>query len=183
MPPTKEDVFEKIKEALIDALGVDDDRAALLQAVNVPAPTRQASHVLPAMVARGGGTVVAIASVAAITHTPYMAHYNASKAALSAWTETVRVELRGTGVNVLTVYPGPVATPMEVRAREVIPANALADRVPTGTADELAAKIQQAIRRGRARLVYPAIYGLTRYARASSQWVVNRFTPKVPGRS
>jgi len=164
------------------ALGVDDDRAEALLAVNLRAPIRIASAVVPAMRARGAGTVVVIASLAAIVHSPWMAHYNASKAGLAAYFETLRVELAGTGVGVVTVYPGPVTTAMERAARErIAPADSrgVAERLPTGSPEELARLVRQAVSRERPRVVYPKAYGLTRHLRVASQWFTNRFTPRL----
>lgn len=61
---------------------------------------------------RGSGTLAAIASVAGIRGLPGASGYSASKAALINYLEALRVELRGTGVNVLTVRPGYIKTPM-----------------------------------------------------------------------
>jgi short-subunit dehydrogenase len=67
---------------------------------------------LPAMVARGQGTVVAVSSLAAFRGLPGTAAYCASKAALHAFMESLRVDLRGTGVRAITLYPGFVRTAM-----------------------------------------------------------------------
>jgi short-subunit dehydrogenase len=65
-----------------------------------------------AMVARGSGRLVGIASVAAIRGLPGHGAYCASKAAVVAYCESLRGELRGTGVQVVTLLPGYVATPL-----------------------------------------------------------------------
>lgn len=159
-------------------VGVSDQRAAQIIELNVLAPMRLASCVLPAMLARGSGAIVNIASMAAITWTPGMAHYNASKSALAAWSETLRVELRREGVHVLTVYPGPVSSPMEQAAREKL-SGGVADRLPTGTPEGLARLIDRAVRKKKARVLYPRVYGLARVFRGMSQWFTDRFTPAV----
>ncbi|WP_297906994.1 SDR family oxidoreductase [Thiomonas sp.] len=64
------------------------------------------------MRARGSGTLAAIASVAGVRGLPGHAAYSASKAALIRSLESLRVELRGSGVRVVTVSPGFIATPM-----------------------------------------------------------------------
>jgi len=64
---------------------------------------------------RGSGTLTGIASVAAIRGLPGHAAYCASKAAVVAYCESLRVELRGTGVKVVTLLPGYVATPLTAR--------------------------------------------------------------------
>jgi short-subunit dehydrogenase len=64
----------------------------------------------PAMVERGRGGVITVASTAGMQPLPYEAVYAASKAFARAFSDALAEELRGTGVRVLTVNPGPVAT-------------------------------------------------------------------------
>ncbi len=64
------------------------------------------------MRARGSGTLVGIASVAGVRGLPGHAAYSASKAALIHALESLRVELRASGVRVVTISPGFVDTPM-----------------------------------------------------------------------
>ena len=66
---------------------------------------------LPAMVGRKGGAIVNVASLAGFQPLPYMAVYAATKAFVVSFTESLRAELRGTGVRVVCVCPGPVNTP------------------------------------------------------------------------
>jgi short-subunit dehydrogenase len=61
---------------------------------------------------RGGGTLAGIASVAGYRGLPGAGAYSASKAAAIAYLESLRLELRGSGVRVLTICPGSVDTPM-----------------------------------------------------------------------
>ena len=65
---------------------------------------------LPAMVARGSGHVVNVASAAAKIGVPREAVYAASKHAVLGLTESVRLELRGSGVDLSVVMPGLVRT-------------------------------------------------------------------------
>ncbi|MFN8896198.1 MAG: SDR family oxidoreductase, partial [Betaproteobacteria bacterium] len=67
---------------------------------------------LAAMRARGSGTLVGVASVAAIRGLPGHGAYCASKAGVVAYCESLRVECRGSGVRVVTLVPGSVATPL-----------------------------------------------------------------------
>lgn len=64
------------------------------------------------MKARGSGALVGIASVAGFRGIPGAGAYSASKAATISYCESLRVELRASGVSVTTVCPGYVATPM-----------------------------------------------------------------------
>jgi short-subunit dehydrogenase len=67
---------------------------------------------LAAMREAGAGRLVGIASVAGIRGLPGAGAYCASKAATIAYLESLRVELRGSGVKVVTLAPGYIATPM-----------------------------------------------------------------------
>jgi short-subunit dehydrogenase len=64
------------------------------------------------MRARGAGILAGIASVAGFRGLPGAGAYSASKAAAISWLESLRVELAGTGVAVVTVCPGYIDTPM-----------------------------------------------------------------------
>jgi short-subunit dehydrogenase len=66
--------------------------------------------VVPAMRKAGGGDIINISSVAGHLPVPFMALYSASKFAVNALGKSARLELRRDNINVLTVYPGYVAT-------------------------------------------------------------------------
>jgi NADP-dependent 3-hydroxy acid dehydrogenase YdfG len=89
--------------------------------VNVSAAAVTVAAALPAMVARGRGTVVGVSSLAGFRGFPGNAAYCASKAALHVFMESVRVDLRGTGVRALTIYPGFVKTEMTAKNRFPMP--------------------------------------------------------------
>jgi short-subunit dehydrogenase len=65
---------------------------------------------LPGMVARGAGGVLNVASTAAFQPLPGQAGYGASKAFVLSYGHAMRAELKGTGVHVTTLCPGPVET-------------------------------------------------------------------------
>jgi uncharacterized protein len=70
----------------------------------------------------GGGTVINISSVAGHVPLPFHAVYSATKFAMNAIGKAARVELKGEGINVLTVCPGYVRTEFganALRGREV----------------------------------------------------------------
>ena len=85
-----------------------------------------------AMAARGSGSLVGIASVAAIRGLPGHGAYCASKAAVVAYCESLRGELRPSGVKVVTLLPGYVDTPLTRENRYSMPfllsAQAFAER-------------------------------------------------------
>ena len=133
------------------------------------------------MIARGRGTIVDIASMAAIAPTPGMFFYNASKAALAAASESLRGELRGTGVHVLTVYPGPVRTPMETAGRAAYEETA-ATRLftPVGDARRARAQDRQRRRRPGARASsIRRVYAFARHFPNLTRFVLDRFTPPL----
>ncbi|OXR49079.1 MULTISPECIES: SDR family oxidoreductase [unclassified Pusillimonas] len=68
-----------------------------------------------AMKAQGRGTLVGVASVAAVRGLPGAGAYSASKAAVRNYCESLRVELYGTGVKVVTLAPGFIRTPMTAK--------------------------------------------------------------------
>jgi short-subunit dehydrogenase len=73
------------------------------------------------MRARGRGVLVGIASVAGIRGLPGHGAYCASKAAVVSYCESLRGELRGTGVKVVTIAPGYVDTPLTQQNRYGMP--------------------------------------------------------------
>jgi short-subunit dehydrogenase len=81
-------------------------------AVNVIGMVNTFHPFIEPMRAAGGGTLAGIASVAGIRGLPGSGAYSASKAATIAYLESLRGELRGSGVKVVTVSPGYVETPM-----------------------------------------------------------------------
>lgn len=73
------------------------------------------------MTRRGSGCLVGIASVAGIRGLPGHGAYCASKAAVMNYCESLRGELRGSGVRVVTICPGYIATPLTSRNRFPMP--------------------------------------------------------------
>lgn len=77
---------------------------------DVEAVAHLCSLFLPGMVERGAGAVLNVASTAAFQPLPGQAAYAASKAFVLSYGHAVRAELRGTGVTLTTLCPGPVET-------------------------------------------------------------------------
>ena len=78
--------------------------------LNVEAVVDLTSRYVAGMVERGRGSVINIASTGSFQPLPGSAVYGASKAFVLSFSEAVRTELRGTGVGVTAVCPGPVKT-------------------------------------------------------------------------
>jgi short-subunit dehydrogenase len=80
--------------------------------VNVVGAANSVAAVVPEMVAHGSGHLVVISSLAAYRGLPKSAAYCASKAAVSAFFESVRLDLKGKGIAVTIIHPGFIKTPL-----------------------------------------------------------------------
>ena len=101
----------------------EPQRVADMLAVNVTALTTLARVFLPGMVARRRGTIINVSSSAAYLPVAGFAVYAATKAYVNSFSEGIRAELRGTGVTVTALCPGPVRTEFtEVAQRADVPA-------------------------------------------------------------
>lgn len=89
----------------------EPQRSAQMIALNVSAVVDLTHAFLPAMVERGSGAIVNVASVAAFQPTPTMSVYGASKAFVLSFSEGIWAEYRRKGIKVLAVCPGPTDTP------------------------------------------------------------------------
>jgi short-subunit dehydrogenase len=100
------------------SIGVDSSRPediavmARILSTNVVGVAATFGPFINAMLARGSGTLVGIGSVAGIRGLPGHGGYCASKAAVISYCESLRGELRGSGVKVVTICPGYIATPL-----------------------------------------------------------------------
>jgi short-subunit dehydrogenase len=77
--------------------------------------------VLPGMLQRRQGHLVAVSSLAAYKGLPGNSAYSASKAAVNTYMEGLRIQLRGTGVAVTTICPGFIRTPMTAKHKFNMP--------------------------------------------------------------
>ena len=97
---------------------VTDAEARAQLETNVVAPMRIARLVLPGMRERGEGRIVNISSVAGRLSTPLMGWYCASKHALEAVTDALRIEVEADGVRVVLVEPGMFGTDIWSASKE-----------------------------------------------------------------
>jgi short-subunit dehydrogenase len=159
---------------------VDVDRGEMSLRLNLLTPLRLTRALLPSMIARGQGAIVDIASMAALAPTPCMTYYNAGKAGLAAASEAMRGELAGTGVHVVTVYPGIIpSTDMGEKGLASYEHSALLGMQPTGTTEKLAELVHSAVRRKRARVIYPRLNVFARWFPGATRMMMDRFTPKL----
>ncbi len=89
---------------------LDPARQADMIQLNVAAVAALARRFLPAMLARGAGVVLNVASTASFQPVPYFAVYAATKTFVRSFSEGLAEEVEGRGVRVVCLCPGPTAT-------------------------------------------------------------------------
>jgi len=130
------------------------ERELELVQLNVASVLQLTKHFLSGMLARGHGHVVNVASVAAFLPGPYQSVYYASKAFVLSFSEALGEELRGTGVRVTAICPGPTTTGFHAAA-QVRRARPLNEGLFL-TADAVAEATLRGVRRNR-RVVVPGL--------------------------
>jgi short-subunit dehydrogenase len=122
---------------------------------------------------RGSGTLAGIASVAGYRGLPGASAYSASKAAAISYLESLRVELKKTGVRVVTICPGYIATPMTAGNPYPMPFMM--------SAETAAAKIASIIARGSSFTVIPWQMALVaRVLHVLPHWLYDRLFVNAP---
>ena len=95
-----------------DGSQVSGEEVANVMSVNVIGAANSVSAVLPQMVERRKGQLVVISSLAGYRGLPKSAAYCASKAAVSAFFESLRLDLAPKGIDVTIIHPGFIKTPL-----------------------------------------------------------------------
>jgi len=152
--------------------------ASTLFAIDLLAPLRLMDLVVHGMVERGAGLVINISSMAGRVPLRGCAYYGAAKAGIAMASEIARADLADRGVQVITVYPGPVRSALEAGARADYGGGGLFGRfAPTGEPAELAARIMDAISDDEPRVIYPRLYGVGWTAPNLSRWFALSYGP------
>lgn len=160
-----------------DATALSAERSEALLTIDLLAPVRLVQLVLPDMRRRARGGIVNVASLAGVTPLRGCTVYAAAKAGVAHYSETLRAEVLPHGIDVLTVYPGPVRTELEREARRGLRATWASRAAPVGEPEVLARRIYEGLRFGAPRVVYPRSYELAwRFPRLAS-WITARFSP------
>jgi short-subunit dehydrogenase len=154
----------------VGTLGAQAEDIAVFQEVldiNVMGTVKTFQPFIACMRSRGSGALVGIASVAGYRGLPGAGAYSASKAAVISALESLRVELRGSGISVITICPGYIATPMTASNPYPMPFLMSADRA--------AGKIAALIARGREFAVIPwQVAVIARLLRLLPDWLYGR---------
>jgi short-subunit dehydrogenase len=104
-----------------DGAELDAEKLADVIDVNVIGVANSVAAVVPKMVARGAGHLVVISSLAAYRGLPKSAAYCASKAAVSALFESLRLDLNPRGIDVTIIHPGFIRTPLTAGRQAQLP--------------------------------------------------------------
>ncbi len=125
--------------------------------VNLVAPIVLTRLALPRLRARGGGSIVQVASIAGQIPLDGEAVYSASKHGLRAFSFALREELAGSTIHIAVVSPGPVETGFLLDEIDDVPDIVFAN--PMSSADQVAALIIQSAADGRRERTIPARTG------------------------
>jgi uncharacterized protein len=143
--------------------------------LNVSALTDMVAHFVPAMVERGSGRVLNVASIAAFQPVPMLATYAATKAYVLSLTESLAEELADSGVSVTALCPGITATPMLSRARQASHELARLPGFVVGSVDDVADEGFEACMNGDVIRVPGALNQAAMLAgRATPKWLLRR---------
>jgi short-subunit dehydrogenase len=123
--------------------------------VNITALTALTRLFLPAMLERGGGHILNVASVTGFLPGPFMSVYFASKHYVLAFSEALIEELRGSGVKVTALCPPPVSSSFS-RTAQIAPASYMATTKTTPA--EVARYGYRMMKRGKPIAVYSLLY-------------------------
>jgi short-subunit dehydrogenase len=126
---------------------LDGSEVERLLKVNFLGAVYAVEAVLPGMRSRGSGQLVAVSSLTGFGGLPKTAAYSASKAAMNNFFESLRIDLRGSGVRVTVVKPGYVRTPLTGRNLHAMPFLV--------ELDDAVDRIFRAIRSGRREVRFP----------------------------
>lgn len=138
----------------------DRDEARDLMETNLWSPLALAAALTPQMLARGAGMIVNVGSMARVSPFPHLGHYAASRAAISAATLVMQMELGPRGIRVLEFALGPVDSPASRETRQLKGSEGWLEGPPKpSTVEEAAAALVAAVTGQEAGVVYhPAVF-------------------------
>src|SRR3954454_23081939 len=152
-----------LSQTVAEAAPEDDE---WLMAINLDGVINGTRAYLPILLEQNSGTIVNTSSVFGLAGIPTQSAYCASKFAVRGFTESLRHELRGTGVRAITVHPGGIKTNIARNGRMYADARGLGrsrdemvaefDRLTRTTPERAAAIIHKGVDAGKARILIGA---------------------------
>lgn len=158
---------------------LDPGRQLEMVRLNVEALTVLTRWMLPGMLERRRGGILNVASTAAFQPGPFMAVYYATKAYVQSFTEALAEELRGTGVTVTSLAPGPTHTSFQ---KEAEIEDTLLSKLGPMTAARVARAGHRAFRKGKV-VVVPGLKNrlLAFSTRFTPRWLLRRLIRRLQG--
>lgn len=154
------EIYDAIKNTKIDVVinnagfglfgtfyDTDWERESQMLHLHILTTTHLIKLILPDMIERGSGKILNLSSLAAFQPGPLMALYYASKAYLLSFSEAISNELKGTGVTVTVLCPGPTKTSFQEVVSEGSHENKIAFNM--ACAEEVAAYGYRAMQKGK----------------------------------
>jgi len=126
--------------------------------VNLKAPVMLTRIVLPYLREAGGGAIINVGSLAGRSPLPTQATYSASKAGLRTFTYALSEELRGSGIKIAIVSPGPIDTGFIMSDIDVV--SDITFSQPISTADDVAQVVLDLCGNSRRETAMPALSGV-----------------------
>jgi short-subunit dehydrogenase len=151
---------------------MDAEDLARVMDVNFLGCVNGMQEILPIMRKQGGGHIVNIASLAALHGVPYLAAYGASKAALAAFSQSLRAEVSSAGITIQVIYPGYIQTPIFAKERSL--GGAIRPQPPYEPVDSMAYRIANAIAKEKPEVFFGPRGKLMAFLRGAMPWVLRR---------
>ena len=158
-------------------IGIDSERQLGMIQLNVLGLTALLNQFVPAMVERGHGKVLNVASIAAFQPLPSLATYAATKAYVLSLSEALAEELKPGGVSVTALCPGVTETNMMANAQQQSESLTRLPAMMIGDVAQVAQEGYDACMAGEVIRVPGALnLATTLLARATPKWLVRRVT-------
>lgn len=152
-----------------DAANFNAAEVADVMNVNVVGASNSVAAVIPEMLTRGSGQLVVISSLSAYRGLPKSAAYCASKAAVSAFFESLRLDLEPRGIDVTIIHPGFIKTALTSGRTAKLPY--------LMELDDAVAKMARAIEKRRKRYSFPwQLATIVRVGMVMPIWMYDRFS-------
>lgn len=131
----------------------DWNKIKMMLDVNISALTKLTHRLLPMLRTFGDAAILNVSSSASFLPVPHFAVYAATKAYVTSFSEALRAELRGTGVSVTALCPGPVETEFNEVAKRDADGNLDSPEIFVVSPENVVELALLAVRRDRARII------------------------------
>jgi short-subunit dehydrogenase len=155
--------------------------------VNLTGAIQITREILPWMIAQDGGHIIHIASVASWVGLPTYSIYAATKFGLRGFLESLRREMRGTGITVSGIFPGAVDTEFDQHTGIHWKTTRVTPNWLLLTSDDVAQQILKVIKKKKNNTVIPGIMRLAVWANANFpgtvSWLLAKFFYRKEGKT